>query len=128
MREDCQQLSALGEAFGGGGRMLEDAVDALETATHWVVEKHPGDAKAVHAVAVPYLKLLGTVAGGWLMARSAIVAHRSLDEPAAARDFLYAKIATARFYAEHILPQARAFADAVTSGADSVMAFPEDRF
>jgi alkylation response protein AidB-like acyl-CoA dehydrogenase len=128
MRNAYEPLAALGATFGSGGRALAGAVDALETATRWVVETYPGDARSVHAVAVPYLKLLGTVAGGWLLARSAIIAHRRLDEPDAARDFLSAKVATARFYAEHILPQARAYADAIISGADSVTAFPEDRF
>ena len=58
------------------------------------------------AVSVPYLKLFGTVAGGWMMARAALVAQAEVEgSPDADRDFLEAKLATARFYAEHELPQ-----------------------
>ena len=62
---------------------------------------------------MPYLKLFGTVGGGWLMARAAQVAQRKRNEAGADRAFYDTKLATARFYAEHILPQARALADMV---------------
>ena len=77
---------------------------------------------------MPYLKLFGTVAGGGLMMRSALIAQAKLGEPQSDRDFLSAKIATARFYAEHILPQSRALADTVLSGAQSVLALDEAQF
>jgi acyl-CoA dehydrogenase len=83
------------------------------------------DPKAGSAVAVPYLELFGTVAGGWLMAREAAAAHGKLENPASDREFLLAKIATARFYGEHILPRSRAYADTVVSGAASVTDFEE---
>ncbi len=52
-------------------------------------------------VAVPYLHLLGWLVSGWLMARSALVAARKLQEGSQETDFYQAKIATAVFYAEH---------------------------
>jgi hypothetical protein len=39
-----------------------------------------------------------------------------------------AKIATARFYAEHILPQAAALSSEVVNGAASVLALTEAQF
>jgi acyl-CoA dehydrogenase len=79
-------------------------------------------------VAVPYLKLFGTVAGGWMMARAALVAQEKLKQPDADRDFLLAKLATARFYAEHELPRALPLAREVTRGADSVLALDPAKF
>jgi len=79
-------------------------------------------------VAVPYLKLFGTVAGGWMMARAALVAQARLEDPGADHDFLEAKLVTARFYAEHVLPQASSLAREVTSGAASVLALDPARF
>ena len=79
-------------------------------------------------MAAPYLKLFGTVAGGWVMARSALIAHEKLAQPQSDAAFIEAKLATSRFYAEHILPQARGYADTVTSGAASVLALPADKF
>ena len=69
-------------------------------------------------MAVPYLKLSGFVAGGWLMARAAGVAAAKLS--GSDRDFYAAKLHSARFYAEQVLPSALAFARVVTGGAASV--------
>ena len=79
-------------------------------------------------MAVPYLKLFGTVAGGWMMARAALVAGTKLGQHDGDRDFLEAKLATARFYAEHELPRAIPLAREVTRGADSVLAIEPSRF
>jgi 3-(methylthio)propanoyl-CoA dehydrogenase len=52
------------------------------------------------AGATPYLRVLATTVGGWLMARQALLAA-----PDAARDpYLDAKVHTARFYLTQILP------------------------
>ena len=60
-----------------------------------------------------------------MMARAAVAAQRKLNEPDSDRDYLAAKIATARFYGEHMLPRARAYADSVISGSASVVEFDE---
>jgi acyl-CoA dehydrogenase len=73
------------------------------------------------AGATPYLRMMGTVLGGWLLAGGAVVATREAAVEGADRDFLLAKIATARFYATQILPQAAGLGSAVTSGAEVVM-------
>ena len=77
---------------------------------------------------MPYLKLTGTVAGGWQMARAARVAHdllRGGEENAA---FLRGKIATARYYAEHVLPEAGTWRDEITTGAGSTLALEDVLF
>ncbi len=107
---------------------LKDAIDGLEQATRWIVDSFPRDAKAVAAVAVPYLKLFGTVSGGWMMARAALIASEQLKQPDADQDFLEAKLATARFYAEHELPKAAALAREVIHGAASVLALDPAKF
>ena len=103
------------------------AVDGLAAATQWIVDTFPKDPNAVAAVSVPFLKLWGTVAGGWMMARAALIADAKQAAGGDA-DFCRAKIITARFYAEHILPQAGGLASAVTSGAASVLALSEAQF
>ena len=108
--------------------LVPRAVEALAQATQWVVEKFPGDPNAVAAVSVPYLKLWGIVAGGWLMGRAAELCANKLTAGAADADFCKTKIATARFYVEHILPQAAALAEEITSGASSVLGFGEAQF
>jgi alkylation response protein AidB-like acyl-CoA dehydrogenase len=127
MRGIEPQLAAENELAAVRANMKE-AVDGLEAATRWIVDAFPKNAKAVAAVAVPYLKLFGTVAGGWMMARAALVAREKLRQPGADRDFLEAKLATARFYAEHELPRAIPLAREVTRGADSVLALEPAKF
>jgi acyl-CoA dehydrogenase len=101
---------------------LTAGATALETATDWLVATYPEDPAAAAASAVPYLKLFGTVAGGWQMARAALVAQKRLAAKQGDAGFYRAKIATANFYAEHMLPQAAALAHTVIHGSASTLA------
>ena len=117
-----------GELAGAQRAAFTTAVTALERATQWLVDHYRAKPEAAAAVAVPYLKLFGTVAGGWLMARASLLAAKQLKEPGADQAFLEAKQATARFYLEHLLAQAAAYADTVTEGADAVLALDPEAF
>jgi butyryl-CoA dehydrogenase len=103
---------------------LAAGVQALADCVQFIVaEKDP---HAAFAGAVPFLKLAGIVAGGWQMARAALVAERKLKEGDAS--FLEAKLATARFYGEHVLVQAPGLRDTVVKGGAGVMALSEEQF
>jgi acyl-CoA dehydrogenase len=106
-------------------RSLADGVAALTEASDWLLETYPRDPKAAAAGSVPYLKLWGIVAGGWQMARAALIAKRRLDEGSGEYDFYRAKLGTARFYAEHVLPLAQAHKHAIVHGAASALALEE---
>jgi 3-(methylsulfanyl)propanoyl-CoA dehydrogenase len=104
---------------------LAEAVDALERAVHYVVENYGKDIRSVSVGAVPLLKLFGIVAGGWQLLRSASISQRRLAAPngkAADAGFHEAKIATARFYADHILSQAPGLAHSIVHGAAGALA------
>ena len=77
---------------------------------------------------MPYLRLWGTVAGGWLMAKGALAAEAELAAGEGDLAFLRAKITTARFYGEHILPRAFALEAEATAGAHTLMAMAEEAF
>ena len=82
---------------------LDDALAATRSATLWLTgNNNPDD---VAAGATPYLRMMGLTLGGWLLARQALVAAAALKAGNGDPAFLKAKIATARFYAEQILPQ-----------------------
>ena len=100
----------------------------MSEATDWLLATFPGNMKAASAGAVPFLKLFGTVAGGWQMARAALIAKNRLDENSEDFDFYRAKIGTARFYAEHILPLAVAYKQEIVHGSSSVLALEEAQF
>ncbi|HKQ24178.1 MAG TPA: acyl-CoA dehydrogenase [Burkholderiales bacterium] len=109
-------------------RSHSEGVAALTEATDWLLATFPRDMRAAAAGAVPFLKLFGVVAGGWQMARAALLAKRRLDEGAEDYDFYRAKIGTARFYAEHILPLAQPCKQEIVNGAASVLALEETQF
>ncbi|HWB50291.1 MAG TPA: acyl-CoA dehydrogenase [Stellaceae bacterium] len=87
---------------------LAAGLGALDDATAYLVEADPALAAAG---SVPYLNLFGTVAAGWLMARLAAAAGEAGHSLAAA------KLATARFYADHVLAAAPAMLPAIKGGA-----------
>lgn len=100
------------------------ALEALTATMDWMLEYDGDDPRAVVAGATPFLRALGLVAGGWLMARSASVAATSKDDD----EFYKIKIATARFYAANLLPQVAAYAQAARTGAAEIMAVPAEAF
>jgi hypothetical protein len=121
-------LAKGGSDLAGMRTNFKESVDSLAEATRWLVETFPKNPKGASGVAVPYLKLFGTVAGGWMMARAALIAQEKLKQPDADRDFLEGKLATARFYSEHELPKSSTLAREVTRGADSVLALDPAKF
>jgi 3-(methylthio)propanoyl-CoA dehydrogenase len=67
------------------------------------------------------------VLAGWQMGRAALAAARRLrdgDDP----DFARAKIASARFYADHVLSRAHGLRCSVVDGAAGVLALEESQF
>ena len=71
---------------------------------------------------------MGIVAGGWQMARAALISEKKLSNKDGDQAFYAAKISTARFFGDHLLSQAPGLAATVTSGAAAVMALSEDQF
>ncbi|MEO8536057.1 MAG: acyl-CoA dehydrogenase [Betaproteobacteria bacterium] len=110
------------------GLRLAAATASLQNAIDWVVTTFATNPRMAHAGSVPYLKLWGLVAGGWQMARAAKVAADQLRQGAGDPAFMRAKIATAHFYAESLLPQAEALAQSVVGGSSTVLALSADQF
>jgi alkylation response protein AidB-like acyl-CoA dehydrogenase len=110
-------VKAIRAALAVGAAAVAESVD-------YIVANAGKDVMSAFAGAVPFLKLMGIVAGGWQMARAALAVERGLG--GADRAFCEAKLATARFYADQVLVQAPALRDTVVKGASAVMAVPED--
>ena len=118
-KSNNENLVALRSQFAAGVQALADCVE-------FIVASSAKDPRPAFAGAVPFLKLMGIVAGGWQMGRAALAAERKLQT--GDTKFLEAKIATARFYADHVLVQAPALRNTVVNGAAGVMALSEDQF
>ena len=107
---------------------LSAAVQAVSESVDFILANAGKDPNTAFAGAVPFLKLMGITAGGWQMARAALIAEKKLSARDGDRDFYAAKISTARFYGDHVLSQAAGLGATVVSGSSAVMALSEDQF
>ncbi|MDM7456823.1 MAG: acyl-CoA dehydrogenase [Tepidimonas sp.] len=106
---------------------LQAARLAYEEVVRFIVAQAKADPVAAYAGSVPYLMLAGNLMAGWQMARALLAAQREL---AAGRDeaFMRAKIATARFYADHILTRCSGWRDSIVGGHASIAEMALDAF
>ncbi len=107
---------------------LADGAQAVADSVDWLLAHFGQDVRAASAAAVPFLRLMGIVAGGWQMARAALIAEQRLAGGEVDKPFYEAKLATARFYADQLLVQAPGLAATITSGAAGVMTLGEEQF
>jgi butyryl-CoA dehydrogenase len=106
---------------------LAAASRAFEETVEFIVANAKADIRAVYAGSVPYLKLAGNVIAGWNMARAALAAQAKISG-GESDPFYPAKIATARFYADHILTLAPALRASIVGGAEGALALAEEQF
>ncbi len=129
MREvEAQLEQAKSETLSAIAGRLRDGVAALEQAVQFLVTTYASDVRKASVGAVPFLELFGTVAGGWQSARAALAAHRRLAAGDGDQRFYKGKLATARFYADHVLVRAQGLARTVVSGADAALSIEDDQF
>jgi butyryl-CoA dehydrogenase len=102
------------------------AFERLQRATGWLGQESLKNPDQAGAVATEYLHLFGYVAFGYLWARMAKVAlaKRGGEESA----FYEAKIATARFYMQRILPRTGGLFASIMAGSQAIMEFPDAAF
>jgi len=108
-------------------KRLAAARKAFVDAVEFVAGQSKTSPNAVFAGSVPYLMLAGNLMAGWQLARSLLVAE-DLSAKGEDKLFMDAKIATARFYADHILSKAPGIRDSIVEGAESVTALPLEAF
>ena len=110
------------------GRRLGVALKAWTEATEWLAADAKNGLAGPLTAAVPYLHLAVTVCGGWLMGKAALVAAGYLDKAEGDQPFYRAKIATAHFYADQLLPLAASYGDTVRAGALALGAISDEMF
>jgi alkylation response protein AidB-like acyl-CoA dehydrogenase len=114
------------KAFTGG---LQQAFGALQLSTATIAQKGMKDPEEAGAAATDYLRLMGLVGMGYTFLKAAKIASMKLAEGAGDdAGFYTAKIATASFFFDRILPQATAIFLVIKSGKRSLMALPAEAF
>jgi acyl-CoA dehydrogenase len=122
------KLADCGPDFASIRSALATGHQRLEEATKWLLGKAQDEPAVVDLAAFDYLMLAGTVIGAWQMARAAEIAHGKLAAKEGDADFHKAKVITARFYAEQILPRSAGYLEAATSDSSSALHLPEEQF
>ena len=113
-------------------RRLTAARVAFEQVVEFVAGNTKAHPNAVFAGSVPYLMLAGNVVAGWQMARALVIAEDQLANLASGGEgdaaFLKAKVATAHFYAEHLLNKVPGLRDSIVEGGDCATALALESF
>jgi alkylation response protein AidB-like acyl-CoA dehydrogenase len=127
MRAVDAPLANAGEDFAVVRAALARGLDELVQCSTFILSGDKKDSELVGSVAFDYLMLIGTVIGGWQLARGALVA---LEQLASGGDkaFLEAQVVMAKFYAEHVLPRSTAYAASIRAGSGSTMALAAEHF
>ncbi|MDR2000423.1 MAG: acyl-CoA dehydrogenase [Zoogloeaceae bacterium] len=126
MQQTIAELDKAGAELTGIKTALVKGVAAVVEAGAYITANYASAVREVAVGAVPFLKLMGIVSGGWLMARAALTARKKIAE-GDSDPFYPSKIATANYYAAHILPAASGLATVITTGGPSALAIPEEQ-
>jgi alkylation response protein AidB-like acyl-CoA dehydrogenase len=128
MRSVDAPLANAGEAFAVVRAAVSKGLDEVVQASTQILTGDRRDPDLAASVAMNYLMLLGTVTGGWQLARGALVANAELEKGAGDKAFLQTQIVLAQFYAEHLLPRATAHAAAIRAGSATLMKLMPEQF
>jgi hypothetical protein len=107
---------------------LQAAVGRLQKATMWLMQNGMGDREQAASAATPYLRLFALTAVAYFWSRMAGVAQQQLNDGATETDLYKAKIETAAFYMQKILPQTLSLMAEIEAGKDSLMALTSEQF
>ena len=124
---DCESLSSDAQ-LAPLARRLSQGLEDTRQAVAWVLDSGAQSRDAAGAISVPFMMLMGYLCGGWVSCRMAQRATARLAAGEGDPAYLQAKVSTARFYCEHLLPRVSGLRDTILEGSESVMMLPESGF
>lgn len=101
------------------------AMASAEETGKWMLGQN--DATMPSATSVEFLMMMGRLAGGWMIARSAVAANTLRSQDGADIPYLDAKIMLARYYAERMLPLVESGKTIITESAESTVSVSVDQ-
>ena len=114
--------------LGAFAEALEKATGQLQAATMWLMQNAMKNPDNAGAGAHHYMHILGIVATGLMWLRMAKAATGLLAAGEGDAKYLEAKLVTARFFAERIMPDAGSLRRKMEGGAEALMALDPDMF
>jgi hypothetical protein len=107
---------------------LEKALQQLQAATMWLMQNAMANPNNAGAAAYAYMHIMGIVAVGLMWLKMARAAQAQLSAGTGNPDYLKAKLVTARYFAERIMPEAGALRRKIEGGSETLMALPPEAF
>jgi alkylation response protein AidB-like acyl-CoA dehydrogenase len=107
---------------------LEKAVGDLQASTMWLMQNGLANPNHAGAAAYPYMTLTGIVCLGLMWLRMARASAGALANGGGDRGFHEAKLVTARFFAERVMPETGSLRRQIEAGSDTLMALPAEAF
>jgi alkylation response protein AidB-like acyl-CoA dehydrogenase len=116
------------EKAGAVAAALERANQDLQTATLWLMQNAMANPNNAGAAAYPYMTLMGIVSLGLMWLRMAKASAAALADGGEDAAFHEAKLITARFFAEKVMPETNALRRKIEAGSEALMALPAEAF
>ena len=107
---------------------LESALGDMQAGTMWLMANGLTNPDNAGAGSMPFMHMTGIVTLGLMWLRMATAAQAALDACSSDKAFMEAKLMTARFYAERIMPDTGALLRKMQGGAEVIMAMPVEAF
>lgn len=107
-----------GEEFKTISKNLIKINELSKDCAEWLLSQHNVNLSNTMTGSVPFLRLLSTTVCCYLMAKGAVAASGKLDLDSEDKEFLKAKVISARFYAEQIVPLVFGSKEIIQSGDD----------
>ena len=107
---------------------LETALGDLQASTMWLMQNGLANPDNAGAGSVPYMHIMGIVSVGLMWLRMATAADAALAAGTGDRQFMEAKLITARFFAERIMPETTSLRRKLEAGSEVIMAMPVAAF
>jgi alkylation response protein AidB-like acyl-CoA dehydrogenase len=126
--EEVALGKSAGPAVAPVAEALEKANQQLQAATMWLMQNAMTNPNNAGAAAYAYMHIMGIVSVGLMWLKMARAAQALLQSGTGNADFLNAKLVTARYFAERIMPDAGALRRKIEGGADALMALPPEAF
>jgi alkylation response protein AidB-like acyl-CoA dehydrogenase len=128
MRAQDAPLANAGEDMASVRLWLAKGLDEIVLCSTHLLTNERKDPELVGAAAFNYLMLVGTVLGGWQLARGALAAIRALETETTDAAFLRTQVILAKFYAEHVMPRVLAYGTAARASTSTLMALTAEQF
>ncbi|MEI9997304.1 MAG: acyl-CoA dehydrogenase C-terminal domain-containing protein [Rhizomicrobium sp.] len=104
-------------------KAIKRGLENLQNATLWLAQNGLANPNNAGAGAADYLRMMGIVVTGWMWGRMAKVAQAKLAGGQGDAAFYKAKLTSAKYWMERLIPECPMLLERIQAGAETVMEF-----